>query len=65
MATIVSHVRNHGRHLGIGTKHVFTASNKNIIRNKCKRRNQKNAFKKLQFSISKFNLHNLFYINHI
>ena len=64
MATTVSHVRNLGRHLGVGIKHVFNASNKNIFRNKCKKKNQKKAFKKLQLSISNFNLHNLFYINH-
>ena len=42
--------------LGISRKHMFTASNTNIIKNKMKKKT--NFAKKLQFLFSNFNLQN-------
>ena len=67
MATFVSqHVRHIGffnnfifsknaaNFLEVSRKHVFTASNTNIIKNKVEKEIKTNFAKKLQFSLSKF-----------
>ena len=72
MATAVSqHVRHLGfskkyifsktaaNFLEISRKHVLTASNRNMIKNSVEKKKLEQTFvKKLQFSISNFNLHN-------
>ena len=75
MAVVISqHVCHIGRHLGffknilcktvanfteIGRKHVFAASNRNIIKNRVQKKKLEQIFvKNLQFSISNFNFHN-------
>ena len=62
MATAVS--KTAADFLEINRKHAFTASNRNIIKNRVeKKKLELTLSKKLQFSHSNFNLHTKFCIN--